>query len=76
MSVPRLYPFGKLKKKAKEYNIEWIPKGRHGRFKGPNTKGEIHIFPLPHAQHRKEVTREYLKSFLRRFGLNEDFFSD
>lgn len=76
MRVPKLYPIRKLKKKAKQHGIEWLPKGKHGKFEGPDTHGEIHKYPLPSAQHKKEVTGSYLRGFLRRFRLGEDFFND
>lgn len=76
MKVPKLYPFRKLKKKAKVYGIEWLPKGRHGKFSGPDINGKIQKYPLPFAQHKKEITGTYLKGFLRRFGLGEGFFNE
>lgn len=79
MSIPKLYSFRKLKRKAEQQGISWIPrkgKGGHGSFEGSDNFGNIHTYPLPGAQHKKEVTRIYLKGFLRRFGLNEDFLDD
>ena len=79
MSVPRLYSFRKLKQKAQKINIEWIPcrgKGGHGIFKGKDINGHIRSYPLPSSQHKREITSTYLKGFLRRFGLDEDFLQD
>lgn len=76
MRAPKLYPIRKLKKKARERGIEWFPSGPHGKFKGPDIYGEEQTYPLPSAQHKKEVTGTYLRGFLRRFGLGEDFFND
>ena len=76
MKVPRLFPLREMKKKAKRYGIKWIPQGRHGKFKGKDTSGENQTYPLPSAQSKKEVTGTYLRGFLTRFGLGEDFFDD
>ncbi len=76
MRVPKLYSIRNLKKKAKKYEIVWFPSGRHGKFKGPDIHGKEQSYPLPSAQHKKEVTGTYLRGFLNRFGLGEDFFSD
>ena len=70
MSIPKLYPFRKLKQKANKVNILWIScrgKGGHGLFKGHDSYGNIQSYPLPGAQHKKEITGVYLKGFLRRF---------
>ncbi len=79
MNVPKLYPIRELKKRAKKRDILWIKsqgKGGHGVFEGPDTYGDIRKYPLPSEQHKKEITRTYLKGFLRRFGLDEDFLLD
>ena len=79
MSVPKLYPIRELKKRARQRGILWIKskgKGGHGAFQGPDINGDIQTYPLPSRQHKKEVTRTYVKGFLRRFGLGEDFLYD
>ena len=76
MSIPKLFPVRELKKKAKKQGIIWDKskgKGGHGAFVGPDTKGNIQVYPLPSSQHKKEVTSTYLRGFLRRFCLNEEF---
>jgi hypothetical protein len=76
MSIPKVYPIRKLQQKAKERGIEWFSGGKHGKFKGPDSSGRIQAYPLPSAQHKKEISSNYLKGFLRRFGLDETFFDD
>jgi len=79
MGVPRVYPIRKLKKKLKQYGIIWVShrgKGGHGIFQGQDTNGEIQSYPLPSAEHKKEVTGNYLRGLLRRFGLNENIFNE
>lgn len=79
MKVPHLYSIRELKKKAKKKDIMWIPKGGkggHGKFEGPDINSKIRSYPLPSGQHKKEVTGVYLKAFLRRFGLSEDFLNN
>ena len=77
--IPRTYSIRRLKEKARQNNIYWVPsggKGGHGVFRGPDNNDDFRIYPLPSSQHKKEVTRTYLKGFLRRFGLTEEFFDD
>ena len=76
MNVPKVYPIRKLQQKAHQRGIEWFPEGRHGKFKGPDSSGRIQAYPLPSAQHKKEISGVYLKGFLRRFGLDESFLSE
>ena len=79
MCSPRVYPIRKLKKNLKQYEIIWVPhrgKGGHGVFQGPDTMGKIRLYPLPSAQHKKEVTGTYLRSLLRRFGLKEKILNE
>jgi len=79
MGVPRLYSVRKLKKILSKHNITWQEhrgKGGHGLFQGPDTNGKIQSYPLPSAQHKKEVSGSYLRGLLRRFGLSEDIFGD
>lgn len=79
MSIPKLFSIRELVKRAKKRGINWNKsrgKGGHGAFVGPDINGDIQTYPLPSAQSKKEVTSTYLKGFLRRFGLTDDFFDD
>jgi hypothetical protein len=79
MNIPNLYSIRELKKRARKKDIHWMKKrgkGGHGVFQGPDIEGKIRSYPLPSAQHKKEVTGTYLKGFLRRFGLSESFLFD
>jgi len=74
MRVPHTYPVRKLIKNLKKNGINWVPqkgKGGHGVFEGPDVNGIVQKYPLPSAEHKKEVTGEYLRGMLRRFGLTE-----
>jgi hypothetical protein len=79
MRVPNTYPISKLKKRLQNHGIYLDisrGKGGHGSFRGNDTNGNYQLYPLPAAQIKKEVTGNYIRGLLRRFGLNATIFDE
>jgi hypothetical protein len=79
MPIPRVYPIRKLIALLKKYGIRLNVshgKGSHGSFEGKDIHGNDQSFPLPRAQIKKEISSDYIKPLLRRFGLTEAIFDE
>jgi hypothetical protein len=79
MRVPNVYPLKKLINILKNHGIYLDVsrgKGGHGSFRGNDINGNYQLYPLPAAQMKKEVTGNYIRGLLRRFGLDESIFDE
>jgi len=75
--IPKTYPIRKLCELLEPHGIilnRSLGKGGHGAFTGKDRDGNIQKFPLPSSMHKKEITGTYIRTLLRRFGLDEKIF--